>query len=229
MDQTKIWDYFQNNEEGLRAFQMALPRYRFLAARISSASAVLNIGVGAGGLESILVGRDIRVSCLDPSESAITNLRKSLSIPADRARVGFSQNVPFDSSSFDVVVMSEVLEHLDDDILITTLSEVRRVLRNGGIFMGTVPADEDLLANQVVCPDCGKLFHRWGHVQSFGALRLHTMLASTFGQADVIRTIFGMGQYLNWKGKISWLVKTVLVAMGIKGTGEAYFFQARKQ
>ena len=75
MDQTKIWDYFQNNDEMEDAFSKALPRYEFLAQQIASGMHVLNIGVGRGGLEAILVKKGVLVSCLDPSEKAIDNLR----------------------------------------------------------------------------------------------------------------------------------------------------------
>lgn len=45
--------------------------------------------------------------------------------------------LPFDSNSFDVVVMGEVLEHLPYPKI--SLAEVVRVLKVGGFFIGSVP------------------------------------------------------------------------------------------
>lgn len=227
MDQKKIWDYFQNDQEiGDLAFN-AESRYRYLVKRIEPGQDILNIGVGRGGLEKLLIKNKNQVSCLDPSEESIRNLQSRFGL-GDRARVGFSQNIPFDNDSFEVVVMSEVLEHLSDEVLDETLKEVHRVLRPGGKFIGTVPADEELLVNQVVCPDCAKVFHRWGHVQSFTEERLRSMLSTVFYEPRVARHYLGNFRSLNWKGRLMWAVKKLMVASKVKGAGETFFFSAQK-
>ena len=179
MQQTKIWDYFQNNPDvGNLAFNAEL-RYQYLADRIQNGMNVLDIGVGRGGLERLLVSKGVNVYCLDPNKESIDYLRAEFDL-GDRARVGFSQEIPFENERFDVVIMSEVLEHLSDKKFEKTLEEVCRVLRPGGKFIGTVPATEDLLVSRVVCPDCAKVFHRWGHVQSFSQELLKARFASFF-------------------------------------------------
>jgi len=228
MDQTKIWDYFQNEEATGDAFAGARTRYEFLSRHIKPGMSVLNIGVGRGGLETILLQQGAVVSCLDPSEKSIENLRKLFGLD-DRARVGFSQAMPFTDGQFDAVIMSEVLEHLNDEVLHATLSEVSRVLKSGGRFIGTVPADETLLDNQVVCPHCGEPFHRWGHIQTFSRSRLSQMLGSCFNKVMLSRHFFGDARTLNWKGRIVLIIKKVMVGLGIKGSGETYFFSARNK
>jgi SAM-dependent methyltransferase len=177
MDQSRIWEFHQNPEQASDAFSNAGPRYTFLAHQVAPGEQVLNIGVGRGGLEALLIGRRAIVSCLDPSEKAIESVRSAYQLGA-RAQVGFSQAMPFPNGQFDVVVMSEVLEHLPDDVLAATLGEVRRVLKPGGRFIGTVPANENLSDNFALCPHCGESFHRWGHIQSFSPGRLRGMLVS---------------------------------------------------
>ena len=227
MDQSKIWDYFQNDDAVGDVFVNARPRYEYLAQQIASGMRVLNIGVGRGGLEAVLVKKGVVVSCLDPSENAIDSLRKQYAL-GDRAQVGFSQAIPFPDCQFDVVVMSEVLEHLADDVLNATLVEARRVLKPGGHFVGTVPADENLLENRVMCPHCGEPFHRWGHLQSFSEGRLGVLLAQQFDSVALSRHFLGEVRTLNWKGRISWLVKQILVSFGVTGNGETFFFSASK-
>ncbi|MEO5672872.1 MAG: class I SAM-dependent methyltransferase [Ramlibacter sp.] len=177
MDQSKIWDHYQNPGVEHDVFSDASPRYRFLARQAGQGAKVLNIGVGRGGLEALMVDNGAVVSCLDPSEKAVDFVRTAYGL-GDRAKTGFSQAMPFGAGEFEVVVMSEVLEHLSDDVLDATLGEVNRVLKPGGRFVGTVPANENLASNLTLCPHCGESFHRWGHMQSFSPHRMRDMLHS---------------------------------------------------
>lgn len=51
-----------------------------------------------------------------------------------------AENLPFVDESHDIVVMSEILEHLDDPL--SALTEAYRVLRSGGLLLITVPNAE---------------------------------------------------------------------------------------
>jgi SAM-dependent methyltransferase len=228
MDQIKIWDHFQNDDETDDVFTNAFPRYEFIAQRIKSGMSVLNIGVGRGGLEAILVKKGCVVSCLDPSESAIDRLRKQYDL-GERAQVGFSQSIPFPDGQFDVVVMSEVLEHLSNDVLNSTLVEVGRVLKLDGHFIGTVPANENLLDNRTVCPHCGESFHRWGHVQSFSPIRLHELLlANNFAVLRNETRAFPDWRRSGWKNLIVNLIRYVLGRAGSPLVSLNIYFEARR-
>jgi SAM-dependent methyltransferase len=156
-------------------FDLSYPRLRFLAERCAAGSRVLNIGVGSGYLEELLVARGADVYSLDPSAQSIERLRTTLQMGV-RAQHGYGQQMPFQDRFFDKVIMTEVLEHLPDDVLHPTLDEVRRVLKAGGELTGTVPYREDLTSNEVLCPRCRTQFHRWGHEQAFDAARLGGIL-----------------------------------------------------
>ena len=226
MEQSRIWDYFQNDDEVRGMAFNARPRYQHIAQTLERGMVVLNIGVGHGGLEMMLLERGIAVYCLDPSEKAIATIQKKLG-SNQNARVGYSNAIPFEAGKFDAVVMTEVLEHLDTGTLVETLQEVKRVLRPDGRFMGTVPADENLLESRVMCPHCGVPFHRWGHVQSFDQQRLGALLRNTFGQAAISRHYFGDVLTLNWVGRLGWLAKSLLLKLGRAGSNETFFFAAR--
>ena len=98
MDQTKIWEYFQSDNQIGDIFSNARPRYEFLARQIPPATHALNIGVGRGGLEAILLKKGVKVSCLDPIETAIDRLREQYGL-GDAAKIGFSQAIPFSGSA----------------------------------------------------------------------------------------------------------------------------------
>jgi len=169
-EQDQIWKHFQN--EGRETFDLSLTRLRFLAERCLPGTKVLNIGVGAGELEKLLVARGVEVYSLDPCAESIERLQSELKIGKEQAKQGYSQSIPFDAGYFDKVIMTEVLEHLPQDVYQVTLDEVRRVLKRDGKFTGTVPYQEKLQASEVVCPHCQAQFHRWGHCQAFDAMSL---------------------------------------------------------
>ncbi|MBD3264090.1 MAG: methyltransferase domain-containing protein [Candidatus Omnitrophica bacterium] len=149
-------------------------RLDFLEKKISSYiqkknPSILDIGVGSGYLLDKLSDRypEGRIWGLDLAWGAlkhiIVNLRRK-NIFCVQASSGF---LPFRDGYFDAITASQVLEHLDSDRLDLTLGEARRVLIRGGYLFVTSPYSEDLTARQIKCPYCAKLFHPYGHLQSF--------------------------------------------------------------
>jgi len=227
MSQDKIWEAYQNDESlSNETWWPEGGRLKYIAKKIPKSARILNIGVGNGALETLLSQKGVDVSCLDPSSTSIERLREHLHL-GKKARVGGSQSIPFGDSTFDIVIMTEVLEHLDDEILDATLDEVKRVLVSGGKFIGTVPADEDLILGLVVCPRCGERFHRWGHVQSFNKERLGVLLGSRFNYVSVTRVALGDFSRLNWKGKIIWALKVIQAGLGRAGGNQNFYFEAQ--
>ena len=225
MNQDKIWEAFQNDESLVDVGFPVRRRFEFIVKRVPRGRRVLNVGVGNGYLESLLVRKGTDVSCLDPSSATIERIRERLGLD-EKAQVGYSQSMPFSDGIFDYVIMSEVLEHLDNTVIKETLTEVRRVLRTGGQFIGTVPADENIQASIVVCPFCGERFHRWGHIQSFSQDRLSPLLNLHFDKVIVRRIHFLDITNLNWKGKLSCALKAVQAVMGVKGSNQNFYFEA---
>lgn len=172
-EQDNIWKHHQNQATGV--FDLSYSRLRFLVERCPPGTVVLNIGVGSGHLEEMMLARGVVIYSLDPSEDSISRLQVELDM-GDRAKQGYGSNIPFEDGYFDKVIMTEVLEHIPDDTLPATLDEVRRVLKLGAEFTGTVPYQEDLRIKEVFCPNCKYQFHQWGHCQSFDLVSLGGLL-----------------------------------------------------
>jgi 2-polyprenyl-3-methyl-5-hydroxy-6-metoxy-1,4-benzoquinol methylase len=141
---------------------------------------VLDYGCGAGYLIEHLLGRGVRVHGLDFSSGSVERVR---------ARFGSRPNFdgathvadlpgPLPAESFDVVTCIEVIEHLPDVWLRSTLLELSRLLRPGGTLLVTTPNDERLDANRTMCPECGGVFHAYQHVRSWTAATLEPVLAA---------------------------------------------------
>lgn len=226
MSQEKIWDYYQNEERD--RFVHSVGRLKAIARHIAPGQRALNVGVGAGVFEAIAIARGIDVCAVDPNGRTIEELRHRLGLHANKAKVGFCQNIPFDDETFDAVVMSEVIEHLTADIAAEALGEVARVLKKGGILIGTVPARENLNAQMVVCPDCGHRFHRWGHVRSFGVQEVHALLSQYLTVEQAAEKYFPSWETMNWRGRTESLFLILLRSMGLKLSNENIFFIARK-
>ncbi|MBC8116236.1 MAG: methyltransferase domain-containing protein [Candidatus Saccharimonas sp.] len=223
--QDRIWEHFQN--EGVESFQQSAGRLKFLANKIPKDSRVLDIGVGNGVFESFAVQRGLDIHCLDPSERSIHSLQRRYGL-GEKAKVGYSQSIPFDDNSFDYIVVSEVLEHLTDEILAATLDEVHRVLVPGGRLLGTVPSREVLEGQQVICPCCAVPFHRWGHMQTFTPRRMHDLLSRHLVVERLGERPFVSFRHLNWKGKIASAVRLMVSHLGIRGSEDHLWFVACK-
>ncbi|MCD6452482.1 MAG: class I SAM-dependent methyltransferase [Acidobacteria bacterium] len=95
---------------------------------------ILNVGGGTGATSKGF-SRFGEVITLDIAHEALLLSRKrglSKLIQGDGALL------PFPSGSFDLVLLLDVIEHLDDDL--AALTETKRVLKDEGIALITVPA-----------------------------------------------------------------------------------------
>ena len=223
--QELIWDYFQN--EAPESFEGSSARLRFIADRIRQPARVLNIGCGTGIFERLALSRGHDVHSLDPSDKSIQQLRSRLNL-GEKAKTGYIQNIPFPDAAFDVVVVSEVLEHLTPEITRLGLADIRRVLKPGGRIIGTVPSREDLRQQAVVCPCCGKKFHRWGHEQSFDGPGMRALLSEFFIVTRMVERPFVPWRTLNSKGRTIATMKMVLWRLGSHGSNENIFFEATR-
>ncbi|MCU1266146.1 MAG: Methyltransferase type 11 [Acidobacteria bacterium] len=227
MNQDKVWDYFQT--EGLEKFALSVPRLDFLfkqARKISNRQTlrILNIGVGDGWLERKCIEQGWETYALDPIAQAINN------VVADgvQGKVGHIEAIPFADDFFDVVFCSEIIEHLTKEQTKQGLNEVRRVLKASGMLLGTVPFNENLFEGRVVCPDCGNVFHRIGHQQSFDTHTIAAVFSDRLKLETVRAKYFCDWSTLNWKGKVIAIVKKALLPAGVHGAHENIYFAARK-
>jgi len=99
-----------------------------------SGRTLLDVGSGGGYLceEFARVGFD--VTGIDPSLNTVRAAREHAAQSGLRIdyREGRAEAVPFGDSAFDCVSCCDVLEHVDD--INTTISEIARVLKPGGLF-----------------------------------------------------------------------------------------------
>ncbi len=160
-------------------------RGAIFAALIGTGRRLLDLGCRTGALASYYAAGNSVVG-IDVDRDALARAAERLGIQTIWADV--ESGLPFDDEDFDVVVAGELLEHLADPR--RAVAEIRRVLRRGGLFVGSVPNAFRLKSR--VAYALGRYPADWDptHLQLFtpGALRA---LLSDF---DDVRVRFAIGR-----------------------------------
>ena len=120
---------------GLDSLERALQRSSKGVGKPLSELQLLDTGCGTGNYIAAVKNRVASCVGLDPNAGMVKQARTK---HGDDRRVTLQQasvlEIPFPDSSFDVVIMTQVLHHLTPDTHAAALSEIVRVLRPGGTF-----------------------------------------------------------------------------------------------
>ncbi len=112
--------------------------HRYCIARDHCAGLdVLDIASGEGYGTAILAGVASSVVGVEIDHEVVSHAQAAYPLANCRFEQGDAQAIPLDDASVDVVVSFETLEHLGDHDAFFT--EVRRVLRSGGMFIVSTP------------------------------------------------------------------------------------------
>ena len=172
--QTQLFS-FAFSKTGGHAFLVALDHLMPREGRI------LDFGAGNGDLAKLMCERGLSVACYEPSEE----LRKPIETNLASMK-GFIGCIDANSDeTFDLVVLTEVIEHILDEDLDFTLKKLHSFVKPGGTIIVTTPNNENLELGKCLCPMCETLFHRWQHVRSFTAETLQSLFSS-YGFEQVV-------------------------------------------
>jgi SAM-dependent methyltransferase len=107
---------------------------------------ILDYGFGTGANLIFLARRGFELYGAEVSQSALDIVQKKLGAEKLQAdlRIIHDNKVPFDDNSFDVVIAWQVLYYNTWETLHEAVREINRVLRPGGIFIGTMAAPGDV-------------------------------------------------------------------------------------
>ena len=128
--------YESHHNEGQRLNQSFLESIRgqLFSDWIGINKKVLDLGGRDGTLTKHFIEKN-NVTLADIDENALEYAKRNYKV--ETMRVDLNLSLPFKDNSFDVVVMAEVLEHLPYPNI--TLSEIKRVLKTNGRFIGNLP------------------------------------------------------------------------------------------
>ena len=100
----------------------------------------INIGCGHGWFELYAMSKGVSsIVGVEPTEEDLGVARKYVGAPSATFTCASGLDLPFPSGSFDSAFCWEVLEHLPKSSEDRFFSEVRRILKRGGVFYLSTP------------------------------------------------------------------------------------------
>ncbi len=162
--------------KALDRFDIRFAPTMWIYDNVRAGSEVLHLGCGPGML-ALLKRKDINLTGIDPSsESAETARRNGY----DATFQNEFSSLPFGDEAFDYVVSFDVLNRLDADKQDAAVSEIRRVLRQGGVTLHSIGCDE-------VSKDTD-------HVARFLKCFQHVAIEPRFGLCESVEDFLGDGE-----------------------------------
>ena len=110
-----------------------------LVVRYSRPGPILDLGAGCGYFLEAATRWGLSCVGLEGSTEAVEMARKRMA-SLDIRRHNLSDIFPFQTNSFQTVVLNQVIEHLEPAVVRHTLHEANRVLRSGGMILITSPS-----------------------------------------------------------------------------------------
>ena len=159
---------------------------RFDELGLEPGQRVLDVGSGFGRHVYECARRGAHVVALDYAADEVVETRDTLAamvtageITADKligVLRGDARRLPFADDTFDVVITSEVLEHIQDDV--AAIAEMVRVLKPSGRFAATVPAWFPEVVNWRLSDEYHAPKSAGGHVRIYAKTELRAKLAA---------------------------------------------------
>jgi SAM-dependent methyltransferase len=157
---------------------------RFEELGVRPGDRVLDVGSGFGRHVYECARRGAHVMALDYAADEVVGTRDTLAAMVDAGEItadkligvlrGDATRLPFPDATFDVVITSEVLEHIQDDV--AAITEMVRVLVPGGRFAATVPAWLPETINWKLSDDYHAPKSIGGHVRIYGRTEMRAKL-----------------------------------------------------
>lgn len=147
---------------------------------------VLDAGAGFGRHAFAVARQGANVVILDHSKAEVESTRDTFEAMAESGEIteerfvggmqGDATRLPFADATFDRVITSEVLEHIEADT--AAISEFVRVLKPGGTFAATVPTWLPEKINWMLSDEYHAPKSIGGHVRIYTATELKAKLRS---------------------------------------------------
>jgi len=151
-NQDRLWGNALSEDEEDRVHTT-----RAIIRELQDIHTILDAGCGDGRVSNVLKNR-YRVVSIDISEAALKHVKP----PKVNSTI---DHIPFRKKEFDLVMATDVIEHLQDSIYHRAIAELKRV-SSRFILIG-VPFNQQLILGICRCVKCGHRFHVSQHQHRF--------------------------------------------------------------
>ncbi len=165
-------DYFRPSKfekEAIRRRYQALGRLGGLGKNMR----LMEIGSGGGEALAVLPDSAVLYIPLDISQKNLLQIRRRAVKQKILPLTGDAFYLPVKDGSIDVVICSEVLEHVNEPLAV--LKEIRRVLKARGRAVISVPYREKI--SYQLCIHCNQLTPTHAHLHSFDQEKIKQLAA----------------------------------------------------
>lgn len=157
------FDYFEVEEPAITKDERKRLDQKILNLIPKSSARILDVGCGNGWLCKALVSNTQEVISLDIALKNAVKVYKANPHPNHSAVVADVYNLPFEQESLDVIVASEIIEHVANPRLF--IEKLLIPLKKGGKLIITTPYNEQISSS--LCIHCNKLTPLNAHIHSF--------------------------------------------------------------
>ena len=178
------FDYFEERTGATAHDERRVHEY-ILSKVKRNTNNILDVGAGSAWVASHYKKSEVKVVSLDIS---LCNVQKAKSIvPGENHKqiVADSFKLPFASNSFELVIASEIIEHVVDPTMF--VEELFRVVKPSGKLIITTPYKEKL--RYYLCVHCNKKTPIHAHIHSFDENKL--LKISPMNVMDTKYNLFG--------------------------------------
>lgn len=142
------WSSFQDANVNIEFIKKTIPK---------EVRSIIDLGCGNGLITNALKD-DFDIVGVDRS-------KKALEFVQAKKIEASCEAVPVEDKSYDLLLSSELMEHLDDATFSAAIKEFDRIAKN--YLLISVPFDESINKGMIKCPSCGYKYHRNLHMRSF--------------------------------------------------------------
>lgn len=119
------------------------------AGGLAPGARILDLGAGVGRHALWLAAQGFAVTALDAAPEGLAEIARQGGVETVEGRM---DALPFADEAFDHVLSWNVIYHGNEDVVLRTVSEIRRVLRPGGTYLGTMLSKRRLPHEQAKYP-----------------------------------------------------------------------------
>lgn len=195
----RLWNYYSKNNSFKENYftkmvgEDLLARSQNIVGNLNNKK-IVDFGCGPGFLLDHLKKLRIKPKKyigLDTSENSLNIIkRKKTDFEKKTYNLKNLQDIALEKN-IDLCFLLEVVEHLDDYQLSSTMKSIFTTLKPGGILILTTPNNETLQDSESFCPECGCIYHKWQHIRSWDEKNLkQLLLRNGFFNIKIIKTTF---------------------------------------
>ncbi|HUO78103.1 MAG TPA: methyltransferase domain-containing protein [Thermodesulfovibrionales bacterium] len=145
----RIWDYTSHFPENYFSYQVGKALIDRLSIFFPNAKNVLDYDCGAGFLIPHLMDKKLEVSALEFSDESLALINSKFRNNRFFKGSYTIEQLKDSAETFDVIMVVEIIEHLNDKYLGQAVHDIKTLPSDNGILIFTTPNDEDLSKSMV--------------------------------------------------------------------------------